>query len=191
MMELRRFVSGAPTHNGAASDPNYAAGVPEIGGQGYKFFGDGRIVTIADSNDYFNFYSQGMTISCWVKDQDPSIWDTVISKEYDREIDWSVGKGFYLARSDGGNAVFAVRPSEAFGSNFTTDDWHQLVGVHDPVDGVLRIYVDGQLRGELGTNPANWNAPNIAPLIFGAESTDGTVGHQARQLMRLRSTVML
>ncbi len=168
---------GAPTHNGSAIDPNFVAGVPEIGGQGYQFFGDGRIVTIADSNDYFNFYSQGMTISCWVKDQNPSIWDTVVSKEHDREIDWAVGKGFYLGRSDGGSSVFAIRPSEAFGANFPVDDWHQLVGVHDPAANAMRVYVDGVLTTTLeNVNPVSWNAPNLAPLVFGAESTDGTVG---------------
>jgi hypothetical protein len=51
-----------------------------------------------------------------------------------------------------------------------------LIGVHDPVSGVVRIYMDGVFRSESGANPANFNVPNLAPLIFGAESTNGLIG---------------
>ena len=175
---LADSVPVGPTHDGSAADPNFVAGVPELGGQGYQFYGDGRIVTVADSTEYFNFYPQGLTVTCWVKGQDASLWDTVVSKEYDRENGWNVGKGFYLGRTNYGAGAFAIRPSETTSASdlVTLTEWHQLTGVHDPVAGVVRIYVDGVFRNETGANPANFNGPDLAPLIFGAESTDGTVG---------------
>jgi hypothetical protein len=174
--DLADNVTGVPTHDGSATDPNFTAGVPEIGGQGYQFFGDGRIVTIADSNDYFNFYPQGLTISCWVKNQNPAVWDTVCSKEYERELGFSGAKGFYLGRSSAGVGAFAIRPYEATAGSFTIADWHQLVGVHDPAAHVIRVYVDGTFSGEVAANAVNFNKPNLAPLIFGAESSDGAIG---------------
>ena len=112
------------------------------------------------------------------KGSDPTIWDTLVSKEYEREISWNVGKGFYLGTNDRSAGAFAIRPAETLsaGGVVTTDQWHMLVGVHDPEVGVVRMYVDGQLLGESTANPANFNKPNLAPLVLGAESTDGTIG---------------
>lgn len=174
--DLADSVPAGPTHDGTAADPNFAPGVPGLGSQGYQFFGDGRVVTIAESADYFNFYPQGMTVSCWVKGQNPAIWDTLISKEYEREINYWDAKGFFLARTDAGAGGFGIRPSEVVSASglVTVADWHHLAGVHDSVAGVIRIYVDGQLRGQ--ASASGFNSPNLAPLIFGAESTDGTVG---------------
>jgi len=175
--DLTDKVAGAgPTHDGSATDPNFVAGVPEIGGQGYQFYGDGRVVTVADSDEYFNFYCQGLTIICWVKNQNPAVWDTICSKEYERELGFSGAKGFYLGRSNGGLGAFAIRPYEAVGGSYNVDDWHQLAAVLDPAAGKIRVYVDGVLGKESTVNPANFNKPNLAPLIFGAESTDGTIG---------------
>lgn len=175
--DLADKVAGSvPTHNGSAVDPNFAAGVPQIGGQGYQFYGDGRVVTVENSDQYFNFYPQGLTISCWVKNQNPAVWDTICSKEYERELGYSGAKGFYLGRSNGGFGAFAIRPYEAVGGSFSVDGWHQLVAVHDPAAGTIRVYVDGVLSKELAANAANFNKPNLAPLIFGAESTDGSTG---------------
>jgi hypothetical protein len=171
-------IPGAVTHDGSALDPNFVDGVAALGGQGYQFYGDGRIITIADSTEFFNFYPRGMTISCWVKNQNPSIWDTVCSKEHERESGHVGAKGFYLGRSNAGAAAFAIRPFETLSSNnlVTIADWHQLTGVYDPVDGVVRIYLDGLFRNEVAANSEGFNVPNLAPLIFGAESTDGTIG---------------
>jgi hypothetical protein len=179
--EVASIVAGAPAHAGTVSEPNFVDGVPQIGGQGYKFYGDGRIVTIADSIDYFNFYPRGFTISCWVKDQNPAIWDTVCSKMHERELGWSGAKGFYLGRSDSGSGVIAFRPAEVFSPSgmITVDVWHQLTGVYDSAAGAIRLYVDGEPVGEALSNPESWNGPNLAPLIFGAESTDGTVGNSS------------
>lgn len=157
-------VPGALTHDGSASEPNFVSGVPELGGgQAYKFFGDGRVVTIADSIDFFNFYPQGMTISCWVKDQNPSISDIVCSKEGDPET------GYLLSRNPQGAGAFAIHPSEATSANslVTVDEWHQLIGVHDPDAGIVRIYVDGTYGGD-AADPTIFNGSNLAPLIFGA-----------------------
>ncbi len=171
-------VPGAPAHDAAAISESYVTGIET---QAYQFSGDGQVITVTDSIDYFNFYTQGLTVCCWVKDQDPTIWDTVVSKEYDRDIDWSVGKGYYIARNPGGAGAFGVRPSETFSPNNTisTGDgsWHLITGVIDAANNTVKVYVDGEFRGEnTNANPANFNKPNLAPLIFGAESTDGTVG---------------
>ena len=48
--------------------------------------------------------------------------------------------------------------------------------MYDPVAGVVRVYVDGVKQGEATAMVANFNRPNLAPLIFGAESTDGSIG---------------
>ena len=167
-------VPGAPRHNGQASDPNYTEGIN--GTTGYQFMGDGRVVTITDSAEYFNFYPIGMTVSCWAKIPVSSGWDVLLSKQHDRELGYQQGKGFYLARTDLSSSAFGIRPAEAIVMQSNLDDsWRQLTGVHDPAAGVVRVYVDGQLAGQKAANPVQFNAPNLAPLIFGAESTDGTV----------------
>lgn len=171
-----KVTDGVPSHDGSATDPNYVAGVPEIGGQGYQFLGDGRVVTISDSADYFNFYPEGMTISCWVKSQSNN-WGAFCSKEYEREISYMVGKGFFFTKNNGGGAQFGIRPSEVASSAGIADgDWHLVTAVYDPDTLVMRVYVDGVLSNKKESiNPVAFNSPNLAPLIFGAESTDGTV----------------
>ncbi len=173
-------IAGAPSHDGSSESPNFVTG---ISGQGYKFLGDGKVVTIADSVDYFNFYTSGVTVSCWVSDQNPSIWDTVVSKEYNRNPDWYVASGYFLARSDFGAGAFGIRRSEAVSSanQVATGDgsWHLLTGVFDSDNKKMRIYVDGAFKSEINADPATFNQPNLAPLIFGAESTDGVIGRSS------------
>jgi hypothetical protein len=178
--DLADSVPAGPTHDGTAADPNFAAGVPGLGSQGYQFFGDGRVVTVADSVDYFNFYPQGLTVACWVKGSNVSIWDTVISKQYEREISFQVGKGWWLGNTDGSAGVFGIRPGQAFGAAVSPSIWNYLVGVYDPDADVIRVYVNGQLGGVVPAVPTS--ASNLAPLVFGAESTDGTVGPSSATL---------
>ncbi|MBN2842332.1 MAG: hypothetical protein JXM68_04535, partial [Sedimentisphaerales bacterium] len=180
-------ITGAPSRDGSAETTNFVDG---ISGLGYKFLGDGKVVTIADSVEYYNFYTSGVTVSCWVSDQNPSIWDTVVSKEYNRNPDWAVASGYFLARSDFGAGAFGIRRSEVLsqGNLVSTGDgsWHLLTGVFDSDSKKMRIYVDGAFKSESNADPATFNQTNLAPLIFGAESTDGIIGSSSGMIDDVR-----
>ena len=162
-------VAGATGHDGVSIDPNYVA-VGKDGGA-MEFFGDLEgLVMIADSNDFFNFYPQGYTVSVWVKTTQAD-WGAYVAKEERPGNPW---KGFILTQNEG-NAIHTLRQS--FGDvNSNTpvadDGWHFVTGTYDAATKEIKVYVDGVLRNQAtGTGTP---APNPAPLVFGDETYSET-----------------
>jgi hypothetical protein len=173
-------VSGATTHDGVGTDPDYITG---IDGSGVEFFADGRIVTVPETGDYFNFHPQGITVSLWVKTSNGG-WEGVISKQL-READPAASVGWLIgvnARSDWGptGAHFTVRPNaDLFGSdhdgNIFDGQWHLVTAVMDPVSQTNRIYIDGAQRNESEVYDFGSITMNEEILVFGAEDQLGAV----------------
>lgn len=165
-------VSGAPSHDGTSVDPNFVAIAKD--GSGYEFDGlADSLVTITNSNAFFNFYPQGYTVSAWVNMPEKATtdpWGAFIAKQ-----GFNPSRGFILTNNNIGNAVHTLRQS--FGdlySGFSADtgSWHLITGSYDAATGTGKIYFDGMLRNQAAS--AGIPQPSEAPLIFGAENADAT-----------------
>lgn len=169
-------VAGAPTHDGTCTDPNFV-GVGKDNGA-MAFFGDAAgLVKIADSNDFFNFYPQGLTVSAWVNMPEKSVydpWGAFVCKQ-----GFDPSRGFILTNSNIGDAIFTMRQS--FGDLYSgfsadTDSWRLVTGTYefdpDTGGGIGKIYFDGTLRNQ--ATSTGIPQPADAPLIFGAENLDAT-----------------
>lgn len=150
--------------DGTLTDPNFVAG---IDGSGLEFFGDVRPVVITGSEEYYNFYPQGMTVSVWVK-TNTSTWDGVVAKQqrYETFSGWTIDVS-------GGWAHFTVRTNnDLWGTDndgdMFDDDWHLVTGVIDPVTSTYRIYIDGGIRNEHA--PIVTPTTHQEPLVFGQEA---------------------
>jgi hypothetical protein len=174
-------VPGAPVHDGS-SYSNFVPGVDD--GSAVKFTGSGSVITIDDSEDYFNFYRQGMTLSAWVKNETLT-WDVIIGKHSRPMNGDPVGWVFGLNGSkydslygEYGAAHFTVRPyDDLFGNDYDglTNDgqWYLVTSVMDPVTQTNRIYVNGAQKNESVVYDFVSIAINDAPVVFGAEDQKG------------------
>ena len=81
--------------------PVYEAGVD---GQGIRFYrDDGDYVTIPDSEDFFNFYSEGLTVNMWYLPDDYAGlggWQNLVQKRASQNADgWMI---FEMSNTYGG-----------------------------------------------------------------------------------------
>ena len=168
---VQEEVPGAPVHDGVCDDPNYVAVGINVGA--LEFFGNVEgLVKITDSNDYFNFYPRGYTVSVWVNTTQDSGWMTYLAKQRRPEAPWI---GFLLTQQDG-QPIHALRqqPQDNLYSNVQIADgaWHLVTCTFDPATE-LTIYVDGVLKNQRTAS----GTPDTTsdPLIFGGEIPSGTV----------------
>lgn len=146
-------VPGAPTHDGTGID-DFVEGIDE--GKAAYFAGLGKLVTISDSGEYYNFYPEGMTAIAWVKCELDGTWDGIVGKQ-SNEGDWWV-VGWSLGVNDAGisRVNFSVRNpwTDVFGSpdegNINDGEWHLVAGAIKPNYSErtcqMRVYVDGALK---------------------------------------------
>ncbi len=158
----------AGTYDGTMMDPNFVAG-GIMGGQALDLKGDGRVVVIPD-DEAFNFYPTGYTVSAWVKTIQPG-WGAFVSKQATDPT-----RGFILTHNYG-RAVNTLRQS--FGDLYSVSNtlnnstWHLVTGTYDAATGTGSIYVDGKLENT-AISTATVDTSD-APVIFGAELSDGSV----------------
>ncbi|UCD30507.1 MAG: immunoglobulin domain-containing protein [Planctomycetota bacterium] len=176
-------VEGAPAHDGEMldSDPNWVIGGGVGGSDAIEFFGDGRVVVIADSNEYYNFYPRGQTVSAWVKTTTVD-WMGIMGKH--NELLW---RGWAVdIKGDSDEFTFVIRNihGDLYGSNdlssINDNEYHLVTSVIDPNyydrTCVSKLYVDGVLRAtsgryEMAAVLADSMTP--MPLVIGAEGDDG------------------
>jgi concanavalin A-like lectin/glucanase superfamily protein len=157
-------------------------------GKALQLAADELHVRITDSEDFFNFYPQGYTLSIWVKNEHIVDWSTMISKEARDGIDYPDWTGVLLCRS--GNLWSDNRPDrgsnalrQVFGdgvgedilseSSISDNQWHMVTGTYNAETGEGRIYVDGMLENQMVDTESK--APtNDQPVIFGVETISGT-----------------
>lgn len=105
--------------------------------------------------------SQSFTVSAWVKLNNLSGYQTVVS------IDGANISGFFLQLSGStGSFAFTRRTADSVNSTEVRADsavtpaantWYHLVGVNDATSGALRIFVDG-VEGTDAPFTSNWSA---------------------------------
>jgi hypothetical protein len=143
-----------------------------IDGQAVQFTGDGRIVQIPDTEEAFNFYPKGYTVSAWAKTTQAG-WGALIAKQ-DRGETW---KGIVLNHYTS-SAIHTLRQGfgdlYASGVRINDDQWHLITASYESQTCVGKIYVDGVMINE--SEPASYEIEtNDFPLIFGAETVEGDV----------------
>lgn len=159
---------------GTYDDPNGPTYVSDsISGQALSLAsGDGKYVTVAGTEDVFNFYPLGMTASAWVK---TSAEGGIISKEQDNT--WARGWSMTTGQNVGSYAYRSYGDLRGT-SNVVDDKWHFIVvscevnSSVSPVARTLRIYVDGVLETTVTYNGAA--GLSTAPLMFGVQEPAGT-----------------
>ncbi|MBN2844163.1 MAG: immunoglobulin domain-containing protein [Sedimentisphaerales bacterium] len=163
-------VAAAPGHNGTAIEAAYSTS--GIDGSAYSFDGTlNKLVAIPNSEKYFNCYTQGYTISTWVKMSDKTAWGAFVSKQSQDKL-----TGFTVAHREGGQAAHTIR--ELFNDilvNNTIDNeqWHQVVATYDANSKTGSLFVDGILI-TTATDPKT-GLGNNAMMIFGAETPEADV----------------
>lgn len=161
-------VPGALAHNGSITAPDFVASGKN--GGAYEFLGDGRVIIISNSQDYFNFYPHGLTASAWVNTAQEG-WGGFVSK-----IDAEDTTGFFLTH----NNDWLVGGVRSLGDLYAQADgagtWQLHTFTLDAETSTIRQYVNGELRSE---STYGTGQPPVSPesLFFGAQSADGTFSY--------------
>ncbi|HOK95196.1 MAG TPA: immunoglobulin domain-containing protein [Anaerohalosphaeraceae bacterium] len=158
-------VPGALAHHGSISNPNFSASGKD--GGAYEFTGDGRVIMIADSSDYFNFYPQGLTVSAWVNTAQTG-WGGFVCKN-----NLTNTAGFYLEHQGDSWLVSGLRGIDGQWSAAAGiyNTWQLLTLTLDGQTKTVRQYVNGALTAEASYTielPLSEES-----LFFGAEKTNG------------------
>ena len=142
---------------------------------------DGTVVIDETEVDMLNFYSEGLTVSCWVKVNTPYVltggWYTVVAKN--SRNGWAVrDRNGY----SGGGPAISVSPVgiqsganklDADNADFGGDNWHQVVMTYDPSKREMALYADGLFvqSKPVVPNPTLDNGP----IKVGSQPNDGGV----------------
>ena len=170
---------------GTFVDPNTASPLPPVpvavyetngfDGKCLDLPGTGDHVLISDSNEFFNFYPLGYTVSAWVKNPNAG-WGAIAGKQNRGR---SPDRGWVLNHSsDTAYSTLRQTTYHDYGANvgLMDGDWHLVTGVFDPIstnDGQVKCYVDGQVVADSGTEVISGITGSVAHMVIGAEGPDG------------------
>lgn len=177
-------VAGAPAHDGfigintsviGPGDPNYASG---INGDAMTFHDDGDYVQIADG-EFFNFYQDGLTASCWYKADSDVGWRLPLTKSDETDPDSANWRGWLFGIEQGGVAA-VVNPNwqwvgSAAGVNYADGQWHLMTMTYDPADESLMIFTDGDYTWQITVAGLADNPALPVPLSIGGKDGASSV----------------
>lgn len=141
----------------------------ELDGKAIEFFDDDKNIRIHNPADpeYFNFYTLGMTVSCWIRTDVVNGGATMVSKQ--RSNAWD---GWSLRNPD--NPDFTIQRATdetvAGPDSLTDGQWHMVTGRFDGTS--IRLYVDATLVDVSEDNAEPLLVPGDA-LVIGANNPDG------------------
>jgi hypothetical protein len=133
------------------------------------------IVLISDSNEFFNFYPLGYTVSAWVKNPNAG-WGALAGKQNRGR---TPDRGWVLNHNDDtASSTLRQTAVQDYGAavGLMDGDWHIVTGVFDPNsanDKQIKCYVDGQLVADSGTEVISGITGSVAHMVIGAEGPDG------------------
>ena len=166
---------GVETHDGEIVGPDLDYVTDGVdGGSAIDFVGDGRVINILNSEEYFNFYPQGMTLSLWIR-AGAGRQDGIMNKQMIPEDPYSDSVGWLIGIDSSIGAEFTLHPEDTlsgtddYGDIFD-GDWHLVTAVTDPNTQTYRIYVDGIVRSESDALDLGALPINTEPVVIGAES---------------------
>lgn len=177
-----------PNENNAdpTPDPVYTAvdDAGNLSGAGQALVLDGNndqlFVEVADSNEFFNFYPNGYTVSAWAK-MDESGYGALVSKQA-----FARNQGFVLNHLNS-NATHTLRNTsvtEAAPTSIRDGQWHMITGTYEPVSRKVTLFVDGL---EVGSGVRTSDPlPNDQSLLFGCGLNDGRTSPYSGYLDEVR-----
>lgn len=123
---------------------------------------EGGWLSVPGSEQLYNFYPQGLTISTWIKTT-VSGYDEIVSKNYDD------GASRFFHRLAGSNGLFRFGSAGAWTNGAINDgDWHLMVTTYDPATKTTQVYLDGEPRGSASMSPTSEG--NLAPITIGGSA---------------------
>lgn len=156
---------------GAMADPCFDAG---LDGRAIRFFrGDDKYVTIPGSEDFFNFYGEGLTVSMWYKPDDYSGlggYMGLMSKTGGQNADgWKLFEEAFYANQGASMRLdsLSVNPS----GRLDDGNWHHLVITYDETAQVMTAYLDGEAYG---TAEGAVSAGTPVQVVIGALTDSGS-----------------
>ena len=185
-------ISGAIAHDavltvntdvGGPGDPNFASEIGETAPQGADaawFYNDGDYLEVPDS-DFFNYYHEGLTVSCWVKDTGTNWNHPVIKLEagngdvsgylFGLDSDYRTDCRFVFENVlgwPGLNSDDGPDPDV----EFTDGNWHMMTATYDVATGTAYMFADGRLVDSASVDFSDFGYPD-APLMLGGSNLDG------------------
>jgi hypothetical protein len=157
-------------------DSNYAFVAGLEGSHALELYGDfNTFVSVPDSNDYFNHYVRGLTVSCWLKvDPDIANWDPVVSKHSRSTMD--PDQGWVIEIYQGG-PVFQIRNAGVYasGPSIADSNWHMVTARFNYDEWNAGMYVDGELEGYDGSVNRDGAVKCLDRLAIGTvDANDGS-----------------
>ena len=122
-------------------------------GGALRFDGASDYVEIDDTNVLDQTFAGSFTVAAWVKPDDVPPWTTASDRAYavftspNMSMEYDTNRKFFvrLKTSDGQVSILTT-------DTFVPDVWHHLATVVDGDNGLLFLYVDGQLVGAAPTS---------------------------------------
>lgn len=144
-----------------------------IDGNAISINADPCYVLIPDSNEAFNFYPYGFTLSTWAKTTQEA-FGCLVAKA-DRSVSPNIG--IFLSHTED-EAIMTYRPMGNIredNQDINDGEWHMITGTYDRNSGTLRLYVDGKFvaSNNLGTD----DQTTVTDLVMGSEDPQGTTAN--------------
>ena len=142
-----------------------------VEGDSYEFndlIDTNDLIEVTGSEQAFNFYNLGLTVSCWVRTSE-NLWGAIVSKRTQNPyIGWNLehnnGHVYFSMPVDAlENDQFVESPS---GINDAA--WHLLTATYDGATSLITLYVDGVQVDQTG--PINPFVTSDVPLLFGVDA---------------------
>ncbi|MHC5060400.1 MAG: LamG domain-containing protein [Planctomycetota bacterium] len=164
-LDNARVLDGSGNGNDGAAQENtsvlHAAG---ISGGALSFNGMSDYVNCGDSGAFD--FSGAFSLAAWVKSDAPDSWERVVGR-----LDTVSNSGYFLGKTTTGDGVWEFATWVAGtrviikSDSVPTGGWQFVVATRD-ADGTMKLYIDGILQPQTGTNPGVINSSG--DLLIGA-----------------------
>lgn len=127
--------------NGTWASPVYVGGISNQAIQTVRDISSSNRVEISNSSNAFNFFTSGLTVSAWIKTDDPNQMG-IAGKE-----SVSPWKGWEMYTRSNRTTAFGFKEGGVVnGSAIVSDgEWHMVSATYDGATKTAKLYVDGAI----------------------------------------------
>jgi len=158
LIDIANGYDGVFSGGGDDGDPNVVAG--HISATAADFLSD-SLWTISEPNagdPNFMDLGYGLTVASWVKVDTNYLWARLLTVE--GAFDYGV--------SDGGFAWFSMNGRNYTGKNIVDGKWHFFAVTVDPVNGEIKLHIDGQTSAPFVIDKAKlFDLSDTAAVLIG------------------------
>jgi hypothetical protein len=171
----RYALDGDATDSWGSNDGTTSGGVSwsndAIRGKSGDFDGSDDYITCSDGGDESTWYSPELTVSCWVKPDNATNWERIVSGG--GSLDGNTSDTWALQRIDSSNHAFGVRVNGTYYNaeipdNLPTREWSHICGTYD--GGKIEFYTNGFLRA-VNDSPSGNMDTRTNPVLIGRRSS--------------------